>query len=345
MYGNIDINEAVTFITNYHKSETETVRRRLHVLLLLAKWVNNNCILFANNIVYKQIKGLAMGTPMAPTVARLFACCVEGSNHFQVNLSSESYSNNLKAFLKTNNLSTATTKIFRYIDDGFAIFNTKVVNNTFLDDSDRKDLLLTMSQSLHNIYSNCNSINVTVEYSSTGLEAVMLDLTCKVVTVDIKRKGFNVEPYDKPTNKHLYAHPSSYYPDRYIFNWINGENQRLIRNSSTETSYIEALSNFTSHLLSREYPLDIAKAQLEKHSYSERYQLLYPSSESSKDTTKSKQVYLKNIPGRHLIEQLGRDIVRLNGDSTPFTWITLKGSNLLGEVSKHNKEALSSSTH
>lgn len=342
MYGNIDIDEAVTFIKDFHKSENETSRRRLGTLLWLAKWVNDNCILVASTTTYRQIKGLAMGTPMAPTVARLFACCVEKSNTFSVDLTPNvNTSDDLRYFYQINRLSKATTHIFRYIDDGFAIFMTDKLNNTQLDHFDREDILFCMSQSIHRIYSKCNSINVTVDHSPNGLNAVMLDLNVKVVPVDIIHQKFQVEPYDKPTNKHLYANPSTYYPAKYIFNWINGENQRLIRNSSTEPSYLEALSNFTSHLLSREYPVNTIQKQLQKHSYLERNDLLdpYPADEEKNAT---KKVYIHNIAGRHKLEQFGRDIVQLHGESNSYNWITYRGSNLLGVVSKYNKEALSS---
>ena len=59
--------------------------------------------------------------------------------------------------------------------------------------------------------------------------------------------------FDKPTNLHIYTDPTTFYPFHYIYNWIQGENIRLIRNSSKKEDYEKTLSLFKEFLLRRNY--------------------------------------------------------------------------------------------
>src|SRR5262249_30844282 len=58
------------------------------------------------------------------------------------------------------------------------------------------------------------------------------------------KKYISTEVFDKPTNLHIYTDPSTWYPMHYVYNWIQGENIRLIRNSSSIESYSNSLDLF-----------------------------------------------------------------------------------------------------
>ncbi|ORY88372.1 hypothetical protein BCR41DRAFT_376179, partial [Lobosporangium transversale] len=141
----------------------------------------------------------------------------------------------------------------------------------------------------------------------------------------------------------------TYYPRKYVFNWINGENQRLIRNSSQSSFHTHATAQFAQHLLNRNYPSHVINNQLRLHSYDERNTLLYPAPSSQKNDTIIKKMFLHNIPGRDKLEQFGRMILRdihtlkpARYENTQTTWIIYKGSNLRNQLNTYNKKILQS---
>ncbi|KAF9999257.1 hypothetical protein BGZ80_006600, partial [Entomortierella chlamydospora] len=123
MYGNIDIDEAIDTINCYFDGQPEEIE--VFNLLRLARWVNYNCIVSDGRNTYRQVKGLAMGTPMAPTIARLFACCVEEGYLFKSDPISHVFLDTDEDYFEELDSLTGVVfdlQIYRYIDDGFAIF-------------------------------------------------------------------------------------------------------------------------------------------------------------------------------------------------------------------------------
>jgi len=352
MYGNIDDDEAVDTIRTFFEGDAE--ENKIFSLLRLAQWVNGNCILSDGDKEYRQIKGLAMGTPMAPTIARLFACCIEGEPIYkskpidQVFIDTEDGNFEEEDFL--TNL-TITVQIFRYIDDGLAIAAIPRFQGTFTYNSTTAiEILRNCDIVLNNIYANCNSINITIDHLQNGRQAVMLDLLISIVDEGYNIR-FDITPYDKPMNKHLYTDPETYYPPRYIFNWINGENQRLIRNSSNSTSHKAAQEKFINFLIHRGYSEHVIKEQLQLHTYDDRHQLLYGDHNNQEQETNNIKFYLNNIPGRDKVEYFGRSVIRNTMRLKPntyenmsVTWVTYRGSNLRDELNKYNRKILQSST-
>ena len=51
-------------------------RSAQRVIQLLTLTVKSSCLVF-NNVYYKQIDGVAMGSPLGPTFANLFLVCCE----------------------------------------------------------------------------------------------------------------------------------------------------------------------------------------------------------------------------------------------------------------------------
>lgn len=65
-------------------------------------------------------------------------------------------------------------------------------------------------------------------------------------------------------NNHQYTDPRTQAPDMYIYGWLKGENYRMLRNSSSESVYLEAKSSFREHLLARGFDPARVDAQLER---------------------------------------------------------------------------------
>ena len=156
--------------TNPQNSQQNTMKNMLKELLTLV--IKNNTFGFAGKH-FKQLKGVAMGTPVAPTLANLFMAKVE--------------TDAISSWEGTQPLVW-----LRFIDDILIIMEST-------------------PEELHSFVSHCNnrmgSIKYTAEVSSTCV--YFLDLTIfkgpryqAIGTLDIK-------PYAKAIDPHSYLHYSS----------------------------------------------------------------------------------------------------------------------------------------
>jgi hypothetical protein len=358
MYGNIDYNEAAGQMRFYFTNKLANdapLLAEFRLLLDLTIWVNKNCYLRFSDLIYQQVSGIAMGTPVAPTFARLFACVVETlsfDNHkkllepFSFLVVPDLYNKKVKKNRLCFRKIELNLLLLRYVDDGFCVVaitkndlkhKYKLVN--FKKDFDYNLFNSTQIQNyLHAIYSICHSLRITIDI---GQSVPILD-----ITVSIQGTSLQTTSFDKPINKHLYTDPSSYYPDRYIYNWINGENQRLIRNNSDISSFENAQSAFIEHLLHRNYPKNIISKQLDLHSFEERDDLLYPRVQRKVDKELPFLVIQENFPGRHIVENFGRQLVKYTPlhSTKNVTWVTKKGTTILNVLNKFNRKSLRSNS-
>jgi hypothetical protein len=79
----------------------------------------------------------------------------------------------------------------------------------------------------------------TGEAWKIGESVEYLDLKIKIGRGPDGLDKLKLSIFDKPTNLHIYTDPSTFFPIHYVYNWIQGENIRFIRNSSDELSYEE----------------------------------------------------------------------------------------------------------
>jgi hypothetical protein len=353
MYGNIDFFEASDTIRNFFGNR-DPRKDKIFMILRLALWVISNTYVSDGRDTYRQTTGLPMGTPMAPAIARLFACCVENGSHHKGTTANSIFldvDDDLFDELDSLRNMEYTFDIFRYIDDGFTIFKIPRFEGTYSYHVEvAKELFDCFDISLHKLYGSCKSINITIDHGVHGREAVMLDLLVKIIDEGYNYR-FDIAPYDKPMNKHLYTDPETYFPNKYIFNWINGENQRLIRNSSLQSHHQTAQDHFTKYLICRNYPERVIKEQLQLHSYEERGILLHPlenDQPSDIDSSiKETRIFLSNISGRAKLEQFGRNIVqsmyntnKVKYENYKTTWVIYRGSNLRDELNRYNRQIL-----
>jgi succinate dehydrogenase flavin-adding protein (antitoxin of CptAB toxin-antitoxin module) len=111
--------------------------------------------------------------------------------------------------------------------------------------------------------------------SETGDSIEFLDLKFTIDwVIEEFRQTLEISVYDKPTNLHIYTDPSTFYPFHYVYGWIQGENIRLIRNSSTEERYKYSLGEFKKFLLRRNYCDRLINNYIALNCFEDRYELL-----------------------------------------------------------------------
>jgi len=161
LYTNVPVLETVEILCNNIFSINDSIfngftRKNFTDFLKIA--LTDTLFIF-NKVLYKQVDGLAMGNPMAPTMANAFLCHLE--NNFLASCPSE-----FKPVLYR-----------RYLDDTFVIFRQECHAKMFLD-----------------YINDCHSnINFTMETESGGRLA-FLD-----TTVERHQDHFSLSVYRKPT--------------------------------------------------------------------------------------------------------------------------------------------------
>jgi hypothetical protein len=336
MYGSMDISETVSRVMAVIRKEGRMPQEKSTLLKSLLKFVLRNNYVGYRGHTFHQKSGIAMGTPMAPTVANLFMADIE-SQYFDQEVYSQFMSN-----------------FFRYIDDGMMIWQW--------DEYLAKAFLFALGH-------ETPSIKLT---SAKGMRLPYLDLWVSLVPSGVGDKlKIHLEPYEKPMNLHIYSDPESYYPHKYIFNWIGGENIRLIRNSSNHVVHDEAINRFREYLTRRNYPKDEVQAQLVKKSWLDRDNLLKEKKKEDDENpfaiTRNTQfaarlsdncrfietndIFIHNIPGRHFLHRCLNNVWKIINKDPPrfvdtrhrMNVVVYRGNTLKKQCQKHNKALLKSS--
>lgn len=217
---------------------------------------------------------------------------------------------------------------FRFIDDMFFVW----------EESPDK-----LRQFIDRMNSSTLSLKFTFEINED--QAIFLDLILKKSDLFASSRTLDISPYEKPTNKHLYLSPDTFHPDNQKYSWITGENIRLLRNSSREDYFSEALQQFKYHLTRRGYPADVIERYI-KYEFSQRPRFLFP---LVKKLGKPPFIIgVPNEPGRDLVvKQLRRvlEYVKIvyQCDLPDFYLVVYAGRTLLDTVRSTNREVLSPS--
>ena len=160
--------------------------KRLTLKRALEWCLKNNTFLF-NGQLYKQIDGIAMGSPLAPVLADIFM------NHL-IESRVKSRTSDWENMVVSDGLSDYTARLFcRYVDDILACFKNQA----------EADMFLRFLNSLH------PNIRFTVEYECDFGRIPFLDL---FIMKDDNKVLINV--YRKPTHSGVYTHFNSFLPFR-----------------------------------------------------------------------------------------------------------------------------------
>jgi hypothetical protein len=312
LYTSIDLGESFTVLKRFmlDKSMFPTLLNEWVYMIIdcLTIVMSNNYFTYRNT-KYHQVRGTAMGCNVAPCFANLFVAAYE---------------------YEFKQYRTWPKHYVRYIDDIFFIWE-RGENNLirFLD------LLNSMSPSLKFTYSKGDSVNYLDLVISKGTrfhQNGILDITC----------------YRKPYNPLLYTNPTTYNAHHVVFNWIQGECIRLVRNNSSEEGYMANRKSFEQALLDRKYNIEEIKRQFAKVNYSKRSVYI---KEDVNDVTdevgvqKVTKIFIKNIPGRHIVRRYIRMLVQMlqvfnheNASTHEVRIITTKGTKIMDFINSAVKE-------
>ena len=178
-----------------------------------------------NQTIYHQTKGVAMGTPIAPTFANFFMHDLE------------------QRFFTTQSHLPLLYK--RYIDDIFIVWThgEEAFNQFF--------------QSFNSFHPN---ITFTSNKSTTSVN--FLDITIFKSTTNPHQLQSKL--YSKPTASFQYIHYTSNHPKSTKLSIIYGEALRILRNTSMPSDQETSLKQLTTHFRNREYPLATIKKIIQK---------------------------------------------------------------------------------
>ena len=200
---------------------TEDNVRNLYVEL--TRWVLENNYLSFGNKTYRQIKGTAMGTPLAVTYANIYLCVLES----QV----------MKECLIDNPFFRTPLLYKRFIDDILAIFDNENDGLEFI-----------------NKFNNIRPGIIRLTHSIKEDEGVFLDTT--IFRNDDFESTLILETklYQKPMNKYVYLHYESCHSKILFKSFIQSELKRYRLTCSRDVDFENAKSAFRERLLARSYP-------------------------------------------------------------------------------------------
>ena len=206
--------------TNPPASRENSMKNMLKDLLTIVIKENKFC--FAGKH-FKQLKGVVMGTPVAPTLANLFKAKVEEDA-----ISSRE--------------GTQPLVWLRFIDDILVIMESTPVE-------------------MHNLVAHCNSrtgsIQYTAEVSNNCID--FLDITIFKGPRYARTGILDIKPYAKAIDPHSYLYYSSAHHISIKRGVVRGEFIRTLRRSSSAEIYAQSAMELMEWFTNRGYPKDLLK--------------------------------------------------------------------------------------
>lgn len=193
-----------------------------YVTRMLLNFVLKNNIFSFNGQIYKQKVGIAMGTPLAPTLANIFMEQLE------------------EDFLQTCILKPTLYK--RYIDDILIVWPHSLADfNSFFD--------------------RLNSFHPTIKFTCTISETNVdyLDLN---IFIDKNSHSLQTKTHLKATNTFQYVHYKSNHPLATKKAIIKGELLRYKRQCSKIEDFVALKQKLYDHFLERGYPFRMIKESI-----------------------------------------------------------------------------------
>jgi hypothetical protein len=214
MYTNIDINDSIerisTFLANiWDKRACKTIKSAMEIVM------KNNRMRFGD-LIYHQIRGVAMGMSPAPTIANLYVAIYE--LEFIIPL--------LEKYLMFYK---------RFIDDGFAVW--------------LHDLDPTIdAENWNNFKALINAMGLNWTFKSPRKKLIFMDMT-----IQIEGGKIITTIYAKPLALYQYIPPNSCHPPGVLTGLIFGQILRIYQLCSQSKDIDKELSLFHTRLLNRGY--------------------------------------------------------------------------------------------
>jgi hypothetical protein len=224
LYPSIPIDFGLAAMKQFLTSVQFVSPQFIDFVLALLEWVLRNNFLQFKGIVYHQLTGTAMGTPVAPTYANLVLRTIEAP---------------LLASLQPSYYR-------RYIDDIFGTFNSKAHATEFFQRFNEA----------------CPAIQL--EAITIGASGVMLDLYLRIDTTTDGNTTIYHSLYQKPANKYQYIPTLSEHQPSVFSNFITAELSRYLLCCSCYVDFIILLARFRMRLRARGYHDEMLVAAFKK---------------------------------------------------------------------------------
>ena len=243
LYTNIDHNEGIEAVSS-HLEKRRNKKVPSSLLAKLMKYIlSSNTMSFCNRF-FHQIKGTAMGTPMAVNYANLFMANLESSM--------------LDSYEREHG--TKPKLWFRYIDDIFFIYEGSL-------------------ESLNHFINYCNEFSArskmksVIKFTTTYSESSVTFLDTKVT---LENGHLLTTLHCKPTDSHDYLHRSSYHPSHIINSVPKSQFIRIRRICSRIQDYHAHAKSFIQYFCNKGYNEKSLKKLVHDIANTERDQLLCP---------------------------------------------------------------------
>ncbi|XP_062836681.1 uncharacterized protein LOC134298951 [Anolis carolinensis] len=244
LYTNIPLDEARTIIENILRRRTKLQPPTHFLMDLLDIVLEKNYFRFQNQF-YFQTFGVAMGSPLAPSIANLFMAHLE--NTILHNPSLNMYYSNIIYY-------------GRFIDDIFIVFKTTEAAVGF---------------------SNwINTIHTSIKFTS---HLNLSHINFLDVTVYKHHNKLLVKNFRKPSDKNSFLHYNSFHHFGLKTNLPFSQLLRLKRNSSSNEHFIHESLTLSQEFRSRGYPKHVIKKALIKAEKTDRTTLLKESAKPTKN--------------------------------------------------------------
>jgi hypothetical protein len=217
MYTNIDINDCINRIEKYLREISTTPRDRdVDAIIDAMKLVMLNNRMRFSDLIFHQIRGLAMGMSPAPTLANLYVAIYEQSKVIPL-------VGNYLFYYK------------RFIDDGLGIW--------LHDDDPIKD-----ADNWTSFQSIINDSGLQWTFVERGKKVVYLDMT-----IEIENGKIVTSLYAKPLALYQYIPPSSCHPPGVLTGLVLGQVLRIFQLCSRDQDINNELRLFHKRLINRGY--------------------------------------------------------------------------------------------
>ena len=229
LFTNIPLDETIAIITDTLFSETDTLRTadcsftKIQFKKLLELAVKENHFIFSDQL-YDQIDGVAMGSPLGPTLANIFMCALE--QNFLTNCPSE-----FQPILYR-----------RYVDDTYCIFENINQVESFLE--------------------YLNSQHPNIKFTHEVEENNSLAFLDVLVIHD--GNGFATNLYRKKTLTGLYTNFESLSPSKYKVNLVTVLVYRSFHICSSYAHFHDQLCNIKRFLQQNCFPKHLIDKLIKK---------------------------------------------------------------------------------
>ncbi|XP_069983548.1 uncharacterized protein [Penaeus vannamei] len=222
LFTNVPLDETIDIIINslFDKSDVLGFNRMYFKKLL--DIATKDIMFWFNGTLYKQIEGVAMGSPLGPTLANIFMCYNESK------------------WLENCPIEFKPKHYFRYVDDTLLLFKSENEVNKFLE-------------YLNNQHPN---IKFTCEIEQNG-HLPFLD-----IDISRDMNSFVSSVYRKPTYTGLTTKFNSYIPIKYKGNLISTLIFRAFKISNDYFIFIKEIDFITNILRLNMFPINFTEKNI-----------------------------------------------------------------------------------